>query len=97
VPIGAATNNASGRGESGQRAEHDAAWISPATAPDRVPVEQFAAAGPEPAFHHRVHPGHPDAAECNLDAGVGEDRKEVDISNHEATTTPSSQYALNLI
>jgi hypothetical protein len=39
-------------------------------------VEQFAAAGPYPTFHHRIHPGHPDAAEHNIDSGVGEDRVE---------------------
>jgi hypothetical protein len=37
------------------------------------PVEQFAAAGPHPALHHRVHPGHSDAAEHDRDASVGED------------------------
>jgi hypothetical protein len=40
---------------------------------DQRPVEQFAAAGPDPAFHCRVHAGHPDAAEHDRDAGIGED------------------------
>jgi hypothetical protein len=37
------------------------------------PVEQFVAAGLDPSFHDRVHPGHADVAEHDLDAGVGQD------------------------
>ena len=41
--------------------------------PDEGAVEEFAAAAVDPAFHDRVHPWDPDAAEDDLDAGVGED------------------------
>src|SRR6266536_3257175 len=41
--------------------------------PDKGSVEQFAAAGPHPSFHDRVHAGHLDAAAYDLDAGVGQD------------------------
>ena len=47
-----------------------------ALVPDQCAVEQFAAAGLDPPFHDRVHAGHPDAAEHDLDPGVGEDRVE---------------------
>jgi hypothetical protein len=47
-----------------------------ALVPDEGAVEEFAAAGPHPLFHDRVHPGHLDAAANNRDPRVGEDRVE---------------------
>jgi len=44
--------------------------------PDESAVEQFVAAGLYPAFHDRVHPGHPDTSEHTLDASVGKDAVE---------------------
>ena len=44
--------------------------------PDEGAVEQFEAAGLYPAFHDRVHPGHPDTSEHTLDASVGKDAVE---------------------
>jgi hypothetical protein len=44
--------------------------------PHQRAVEQFAAAALDPAFHDRVHSGHLDPAEHNLDACLGEDRVE---------------------
>ncbi|GAB3002981.1 hypothetical protein GCM10027184_69800 [Saccharothrix stipae] len=41
--------------------------------PDEGVVEEFASAGPDAAFHDRVHPRDADAAEDDLDARVGED------------------------
>jgi hypothetical protein len=41
--------------------------------PDQRAVEQLTAAGLHPPLHHRVHPRHLDAAEHDLDPGVGED------------------------
>ncbi|WP_158854529.1 hypothetical protein [Saccharothrix deserti] len=41
--------------------------------PDQCAVEEFVAAGLEPALHDRVHPRDPDTAEDDLDARVGED------------------------
>jgi|SRR6266545_4836537 len=44
--------------------------------PDQRAVEQLVAAALDPAFHDGVHAGHLDAAEHDLDIGVGEDRVE---------------------
>jgi hypothetical protein len=44
-----------------------------ALVPDQRPVQQFVAAALDPPFHDGIHSGHPDAAEHNLDAYVGED------------------------
>jgi len=41
--------------------------------PDQGPVEQFSAAGLHPPFHDRIHSRDLDAAEHNLDPGIGED------------------------
>jgi hypothetical protein len=43
------------------------------TVEDQGPVEQFVAAGLDPPLRDRVHPGYPDAAEHDVDSGVGED------------------------
>jgi hypothetical protein len=40
--------------------------------PDQGSVQQFAAAGPDPAFHDRVHARCLDATEHDLDARIGE-------------------------
>ena len=40
--------------------------------PDQGSVEEFAAAGPDPAFHDRVRAGCLDATEHDLDARIGE-------------------------
>jgi hypothetical protein len=44
--------------------------------PDQRAVQQLAAAAPHPAFHNRVHAGHLNSAEHDLDAGLGQDRVE---------------------
>jgi hypothetical protein len=44
--------------------------------PGQCAVQQFAAAGPYPAFHDRVRAGYLDAAGQDVDAGVGQDRVE---------------------
>jgi len=44
--------------------------------PDQGPVQQFAAARPDPAFHDGVHAGCLDAAEHDLDTSVGKDAVE---------------------
>jgi hypothetical protein len=41
--------------------------------PDQRAVQELASAGLYPAFHERVHAGHPDAAEHDLDPRVLED------------------------
>ncbi len=41
--------------------------------PDQSAVEQFVAGGLYPPFDDRVHPGHLDTAQDDLDVGVGED------------------------
>jgi hypothetical protein len=38
--------------------------------PDQGPVQQLASAGLHPALHDRIHAGHPDAAEHDLDSRV---------------------------
>jgi hypothetical protein len=38
--------------------------------PDQGAVQQFASAGLHPMFHDRVHAGHPDAAEHDVDVCV---------------------------
>jgi hypothetical protein len=43
---------------------------------DQRAVQQLAAAALDPPLHDRVHAGHLDAAEHDLDPGVGEDRVE---------------------
>jgi hypothetical protein len=40
--------------------------------PDKHPVEQFAAAGADPTFHHRVHPRHPNPGQHDLNTGIGQ-------------------------
>src|SRR5258706_12194693 len=40
--------------------------------PDQGSVQQFVAAGANPAFHDRIHAGYLDAAEHDLDTRVGE-------------------------
>jgi hypothetical protein len=44
-----------------------------ALVPDQGAVKEFTAAALYPPFHDRVHPGHPDAAEHDLNSRVGED------------------------
>lgn len=44
--------------------------------PDQGAVQQFATAALYPPLHDRVHPGHSDAAEHDLDSRVGEDSVE---------------------
>ncbi len=41
-----------------------------ALVPDQGPVQQLAAAGLHPPLHDRIHAGHPDAAEHDLDSRV---------------------------
>jgi hypothetical protein len=38
--------------------------------PDQGAAQQFAPAGLHPTFHDRVHAGHPDSAEHDLDVYV---------------------------
>jgi hypothetical protein len=42
--------------------------------PDQCPVQQFVPAALDPPFHDGVHAENLDAAECRLNANVGEDR-----------------------
>ncbi|WUE24570.1 hypothetical protein OHA47_08990 [Streptomyces sp. NBC_00498] len=44
-----------------------------ALVPDEGVVQQFVAAGLEPAFHDRVHARYPDAGACGLCSGVVRD------------------------
>jgi hypothetical protein len=44
--------------------------------PDEGPVQELAAASPDPAFGDRVHARRPDVAQDGLDPGAGKDRVE---------------------